>query len=608
MEELKKDLKTPYLSIVIPAFNEELRIKETLCKIVEYIKTKDYSYEIIVVDDGSIDRTVEVVKFTAESLKESITIIKNERNIGKGGAVKNGILKAKGEFILFSDADLSTPISELDKLLPLVEGEYDIAIGSRALPESDIKLHQPWYRENMGRIFNLFVRLIAVRGIKDTQCGFKCFKGSIAKEVSSKQYINRFGFDVEILFIAKKLGYKIKEVPIKWINSPHSRVHAIKDSSEMLMSLLKIRMNDLKGLYWGKCLLEKIKILEILPYFPPRTGWSVRVEYLKKCLLAKGCKCEILNISPESRKIKSEEYIDVQNGLDYIFKVLKYCLKGYKIHIHVNGQSIKGLILTLISEFISFLFMRRCILTFHGGAKQLYFPKENNCLTIPIFFVIFTISKIIICNDESIKEKIKGYGIKRDKIKPIPAFSKQYLAYKETKLSDDLEIFINQHNPILSSYIFERPQFYIPDTLRAMRKITKDYHDLGLIFVGPEKYSQQTINLVQNLNLERNIFLGNNLTHDEFLTLLTRSKIYLRTYEWDGICSSVLQALYLKIPVIGCENPLRPQCVVRFKVGDEDSLVEKIKYVLKNYDDVKENIQLPEIDDTVSNEVELLIS
>ncbi|MEW6608650.1 MAG: glycosyltransferase [bacterium] len=349
------------------------------------------------------------------------------------------------------------------------------------------------------------------------------------------------------------------------------------------------------------------KILEIVSYSPPRTGWSVRVEYVKKHLLEKGYECQILNISPESRRIKSDEYLDVQSGFDYIFKVFKYCLKGYKIHIHMNGQSINGFILTLISEFISLLFLRRCILTFHGGATQLYFPPKNY-LTIQIFFVIFTLSKIIICNDEHIKEKIKECGIKGDKIKPLPAFSKQYLSYKETKLSEDLEIFINQHNPILSSYLFERPQFYIPATLRGIKEIIKDYPHLGLIFVGPINYSQQTINLVQTLNLERNIFLGNNLTHDEFLTLLNRSKIYLRTPDCDGICSSVLQALYLKIPVIGCENPLRPQCVIKYKVGDEISLVEKIRYVLKNYDDVKKNIQLPEVDDTVVNEVELLIS
>jgi len=353
---------------------------------------------------------------------------------------------------------------------------------------------------------------------------------------------------------------------------------------------------------------RKIKILEIVSYSPPRTGWSIRAEYIKKRLLEKGYICKILNISPESRKIKSDEYIDVQNGIDYIFKVAKYCLLDYRIHMHINGQSIKGFILALISVFLSVLFRNRYILTFHAGVNQLYFPRQNSYLIALLLFIVFTFSKKIICNDELVKAKIIEYGINKDKIIPIPAFSQQYLSYNNTNLPDEMEQFINQHNPILSSYIFDRPQFHIPTTLKAIREVIKEYPNLGLIFVGPIEYLQSTRELIQTLNLNPNIFLGNNLFQAQFLTLLKRSKIFIRSYEWDGVCSSVLQSLSLKTPVIGCENSLRPKDVIIFKTGDEVSLASKIKYVLKNYEEIKKNIQIPKVEDTVSTEVELLIS
>jgi len=154
----------------------------------------------------------------------------------------------------------------------------------------------------------------------------------------------------------------------------------------------------------GKKYMEKkVKILEIVSYSPPRTGWSVRVEFIKKQLLEMKHKCEILNISPESRRIKSDEYVDVQNGIDYIFKVTKYCLSGYNLHLHVNGDSIKGFILTLTAEIIGLLTFRSCFLTFHAGPEQLYFPRQKAPTLTPMYFIMFIISKIIICNSDVVK-------------------------------------------------------------------------------------------------------------------------------------------------------------------------------------------------------------
>lgn len=235
-----------YLSVVIPAYNEAMRIGATLRKIDEYLGKKDYRYEIIVVDDGSGDSTRRLVGETARQIPH-IKLLENGVNRGKGYSVRAGVLSSQGEIILFSDADLSTPIREIDKLIAWIGNGYDIAIGSRALPESEILMKQPRHRQCMGKVFNRLAQLLTVSGIKDTQCGFKLFKKEAAGFLFEKQTIAGFGFDVEILFMASKSGYKIKEVPVQWIDSPCSRVDILKDSFTMFFDLLMIRINALKN-------------------------------------------------------------------------------------------------------------------------------------------------------------------------------------------------------------------------------------------------------------------------------------------------------------------------------------------------------------------------
>jgi len=234
------------LSIIIPAYNEENRIGNSLKLILRYLSKQDYNFEIIVVDDGSSDRTIEKVKEIDSSGK--IKILKNEINKGKGYSIKKGMLEAMGEYQLFSDADLSTPIEELEKFWKYLNEGYDIVIGSRALKDSILEVRQPFYREFMGRAFNFIVRFILGFKIKDTQCGFKIFKKEVAKHIFSIQKIKGWSFDVEILYIASKLDYKIKEVPVRWINSPSSKVNPLKDALRMFfdVSRLKREYRDLK--------------------------------------------------------------------------------------------------------------------------------------------------------------------------------------------------------------------------------------------------------------------------------------------------------------------------------------------------------------------------
>lgn len=231
-----------YLSIVIPAYNEERRIGVTLGKIYSFMMTKDYDFEVVLVDDGSADRTVNIAGGSRLAKENKLKILKNGSNKGKGFSVKSGIINSNSEYILFSDADLSTPIEQVDKLFEEMNKGYDVVIGSRGLKNSDVRVHQPWYREIMGKTFNFFVKSILMRGFNDTQCGFKLFKSSVAKEIASKLRINGFSFDVEMLYIAAKKSYKIKEAPVVWLNSPHSKVSPICEPLKMVRDLFLIKI------------------------------------------------------------------------------------------------------------------------------------------------------------------------------------------------------------------------------------------------------------------------------------------------------------------------------------------------------------------------------
>ena len=245
---MNKKTKEPYLSIVIPAYNEEAVIKNTLDRVAEYLEGRYPSYEIIVVCDGCKDDTAKVAEEVARA-NHRIQIQDRKTNMGKGFSVRQGCLEAKGEYVIFTDADLSTPIEEIEKLLKWLTEGYDIAIGSRALEESDIQIRQAWYREIMGKIFNLFVQTFAIKGIKDTQCGFKGFKKEAARRIFQMQTINGFSFDVEVLYIASMLGYSIKEVPVRWLNRAASKVNPLIHPLQMLTDLIRIRFRGLKGAY-----------------------------------------------------------------------------------------------------------------------------------------------------------------------------------------------------------------------------------------------------------------------------------------------------------------------------------------------------------------------
>ncbi len=238
-------------SIVIPAYNEEIRIEATLDRVLEYVYAQKWNAEILVVNDGSRDATRDTILRYAAA-HPMLRLVDNPGNHGKGFSVRNGVLHSKGELIVFTDADMASPIEESEKLLAALERGADVAIGSRWLDPSLQTRRQPFYRRVLGRIFNLALRVILGMRYRDTQCGFKAFKRTAAQAVFPLQIIERWGFDPEIVFLARRLGFRVDEVAVKWAHQENTKISPIKDGMRMFTELLKIRWYELAGRYDAK--------------------------------------------------------------------------------------------------------------------------------------------------------------------------------------------------------------------------------------------------------------------------------------------------------------------------------------------------------------------
>lgn len=236
----------PHLSVIIPAFNEAGRIVPSLNSVVSYLRTQSYTWEILVVDDGSQDDTAVVVSRTAQDA-EGITLLRRE-HFGKGWAVRAGMLEARGRYRFMCDADLAMPIEWLDKFLEKMDAGVDIVIGSREIAGAR-RLDEPLYRHVMGKVFNWVIRAVAVRGFRDTQCGFKCFREDAAERLFASQRTRGMGFDAEILFLAAKMGYSVVEMPVEWHYQTESKVRPGVDTIDMMKDTLLIRLRDLLGRY-----------------------------------------------------------------------------------------------------------------------------------------------------------------------------------------------------------------------------------------------------------------------------------------------------------------------------------------------------------------------
>lgn len=353
------------------------------------------------------------------------------------------------------------------------------------------------------------------------------------------------------------------------------------------------------------------RILQITSYPPPRSGWGIRVQFLKRRLEADGHTCVVLNIG-SSRKLPSSEYETVMDGWDYLRKLWRYSRRGFIAHVHVNGASVKGLALALIAELVNLCFGQRCFLTFHAGVEQKYFPARRAPWLVPAFWLVFALPARIICNNESVKARIAAYGIAPDKISAIPGFSRQYLEFQPVALPDPLDEFLKRFRTIILCYLNFRPLFYPVELVEGFARVAAGRHDIGLVMCGISGYPEADVQAAVTECMARHavrdrICLLGDLDHDEFLTTLTRSAVYVRTHVSDGVCSSLLEAMALGVPVVASENGHRPPGVLTYCATDPQELAARLEGALVQRDTIASRLSRPEIPDTLSMEVQVLV-
>ena len=235
----------PFLSIIIPAHNEENRLPDTLEQIFSFLAKQSFTYEVLVVENGSSDKTLELAQQFAEQ-HAHLRVLQSER--GKGAAVKHGMLAAKGDYRFMCDADLSMPVDEIDKFIPPAINDFDIAIASREA-KGAVRYNEPRYRHLGGRVINFLIQLFILPGLNDTQCGFKCFSAKVVEDVFNLQTLNGWSFDIELLYIARRRKYRVCEIPIHWVHHPETKVSAVRDALRMIQDIFRIHANARRGMY-----------------------------------------------------------------------------------------------------------------------------------------------------------------------------------------------------------------------------------------------------------------------------------------------------------------------------------------------------------------------
>jgi glycosyltransferase involved in cell wall biosynthesis len=356
--------------------------------------------------------------------------------------------------------------------------------------------------------------------------------------------------------------------------------------------------------------VKKSRILEISGYPPPRSGWNVRVLFLKKYLEAQGHECVVLNIGA-NRMVPSDEYETVMGAVDYMRKVWRFARRGYTPHVHVNGASPKGLALALVAELISAVARRPCVLTFHGGAQQEYFPRAKYPRLGPAFRLLFRLPRWIICNSEEVKTKIRQYGVTVDKIVPIPAFSPQYLEQVTGSLGPEVRAFYERFAHVIFCYMKMRLLFFPIQTLDAFGALAARRGDVGLVLCGIVGHMEDGVWPAVQARLVlpdlRERVLGlDDLPHESFLQALRRSSICLRTPLTDGVSSSVLEALSLGVPVVASENHSRPPGVITYDPHQPAALASLLDDVLSRREAIASALPRPLVRDTLADEASLL--
>jgi glycosyltransferase involved in cell wall biosynthesis len=339
------------------------------------------------------------------------------------------------------------------------------------------------------------------------------------------------------------------------------------------------------------------RILQIGNWPPPVCSWTMSLVELRKELEDRGWDCVVMNLN-ENRRVKSHEYVDVQDGWDYLKKVSSHVAKGYAVHVRVNGETKKGYFLALAALGLARLFSRPALLTYAGGHQQSFFPAPQNSFRHYAFSFLFRFPHRIFCNSDKVKHAVLTTGIGEEVVFPIPHFSTQHLEFTPVPLPADMEDFYRRHRAVFFAYVCFRKEYALDFFAEIIRRFRALYPDIGFMLAGVRDREMEPMrDYISKQGLEQSTCIAGSVSHDLFLTLLSRSLAYIRTPMTDGICSSVLESLALKTPVLASENGARPQGVELWKEGDLNSLQSLMEEATVHPDLLVSRIPKVEVED-----------
>jgi len=339
------------------------------------------------------------------------------------------------------------------------------------------------------------------------------------------------------------------------------------------------------------------RILQIGNWPPPVCSWTMSLVELRKELETRGWDCAVMNLN-ENRRVKSDEYVDVQDGWDYLTKVSRYVTKGYAVHVRVNGETKKGYFLALAALGLARLFGRPALLTYAGGHQQSFFPAPRNRFRYWAFALLFRLPHRIFCNSDKVKSAVLTTGIREEAVVPIPHFSTQHLEFTAVPLPADVENFYRRHRAVFFAYVCLRKEYALDFLAQTIRDFRALHPDIGFMMAGVRDRELEPMRaFIKEQALEEATCVVGSVPHDLFLTLLSRSLAYIRTPVTDGICSSVLESLALKTPVFASENGARPSGVEIWKEGDLNGLVSLMENAIVHHDVLVSRIPEVEVED-----------
>ena len=351
-----------------------------------------------------------------------------------------------------------------------------------------------------------------------------------------------------------------------------------------------------------------IRILEIGNHPPPVCGWSIQTTLVKHELGKRGFTVAVLNIN-ESRKQKSADYVDVQNGLDFVSKLVCFAARGYKFHVHFNALSRKGYLLSVAAALVGRMVGHDAILSFHGGLPQRFFPVERPLWLRAAFKMLFQLGQYTTCDSEEIRQAIIRYGLEPARVKAIPCVSSELLEWQAVTLPEAVECFLTRHFPVFFSYVRLREEYGFDVLLDAMVQYIVEYPNSGFIWVGPSTREVDKIEeIIKTSQVSaNNVMLVSNVDHNCFMTIMARCFATIRAHSCDGVSASVLESLSLGVPVIACNDGRRPAGVVTYDGRSCVDLLEKLRYVTNNHAAMKARTGVPPLERNTDAMVDLLL-